>query len=174
MGDTWSKIEGFSNYSVSTSGEIRNDSSGKIKKPYINPCGYYNVDLYEDGYRYKKRVHRLVGEAFIENPECKPQINHKDGNKLNNTIDNLEWVTESENMQHAFAIGLAKPSRSMLGKKNPNAGRKGKPIRIIETGEEFSSITECEKAIAGSNKHICDCLSGRQRTHRGYTFEYID
>ena len=171
---TWSKINGFPNYSVSNTGEIRNDISGEIKNPFISRTGYYNVDLYRNGKRSKFRVHRLVGEAFVDNPDNKTQINHIDGNKLNNNAMNLEWVTASENMQHAFKHGLAKPSLGMLGKHNPNAGRKGKPVRIVETGEEFSSITECEKAINGNNRHICDCLSGRQQTHRGYHFEYIE
>lgn len=174
MAITWSKVKGFYNYSVSSNGEIRNDISGKVKASYKNRSGYLVTDLYKDGERSKQCVHRLVGEAFINNQDGKPQINHKDGNKTNNSADNLEWVTGSENMQHAFSKGLVKPSRSMLGKKNPNAGRKGKPVRIVETGEVFSSILECEKAINGNNRHICDCLSGRQRTHRGYTFEYVE
>ena len=171
---TWSKIKGFPNYSVSSTGEIRNDVSGKLKTPRKTRTGYYDVDLYNGGKRSKLRVHRIVGETFIDNPDNKPQINHIDGNKLNNSVENLEWATASENMKHAFENGLAEPSLGMLGKHNPNAGRKGIPIRIVETGEVFSSITECEKAINGNNRHICDCLSGRQRTHRGYTFEYID
>ena len=173
MDSMWSKIRGFNNYSVSKNGDIRNDITGELKNPVKNTDGYYRTDLYADGKRTTKRIHRIVGEAFISNPSNKSQINHKDGNKLNNRIDNLEWVTPSENMIHAFNTGLAKPSKSMLGKANPNAGRKGKSIRIVETGEVFNSITECEKAINGSNKHICDCLSGRQQTHRGYHYEYL-
>ena len=171
---TWSKIQGFPNYSVSDTGKIRNDITGALKKPFIAANGYYNVDLYNNGKRSKFRVHRIVGETFVDNPNGKAQINHIDGDKLNNHASNLEWVTASENMHHAFDIGLAKPSFGMLGKHNPNGGRKGKPVRIIETGEKFSSITECEKAINGNNRHICDCLAGRQRTHRGYHFEYVD
>lgn len=174
MGVTWSKINGFPNYSVSNTGKVRNDNSGKTKVPVRGTTGYYNVDLYNNGKRSKISIHRIVGETFVDNPNNKPQINHIDGNKLNNNVENLEWVTASENMQHAFRSGLAKPSRGMLGKKNPNGGRKGKPVRIVETGEEFSSILECEKAIDGNNRHICDCLAGRQRTHRGFTFEYVN
>ena len=173
MDDTWSKIKGFPKYSVSKKGEIRNDRNGKLKAPFKGTNGYYNVDLYNDGVRKKVRVHRVVGETFLDNPYNKPQINHKDGNKSNNEVDNLEWVTASENIRHAFDNGLAKASCNMKGRRNPNAGRKGKPVRIIETGEVFESITECEKAIDGNNRHICDCLSGRQKTHRGYHFEYI-
>ena len=98
---------------------------------------------------------------------------YRGSNKLNNNVSNLEWVTKKDNSEHAWNNGLAKPSRSMLGKKNPNAGRKGKPFRIVETGEVFNTLYECEKAIDGNNRHINDCLKGRQRTHRGYHFEYL-
>ena len=174
MPDTWSKIKGFDNYSVSTSGEIRNDNTGKIKAPKKSTNGYYAVDLYNSGIRTTCRVHRIVGETYVDNPDMKPQLNHKDGDKFNNDYTNLEWVTAKENMRHAFKNGLCKPNRSMLGKRKPNAGRHGKPVRIIETGEVYKSITECEKAINGNNGHICDCLSGRQKTHRGYHFEYVE
>lgn len=173
MEDTWTKIKGFPNYSISNTGKIRNDSNGRLKTPVKGTTGYLNVDLYNNGKRKKAKIHRLVGEAFVDNPSNKEQINHIDGNKHNNSAENLEWVTASENMRHAFDKGLTKPSNGMLGRKNPNAGRHGKPIRIIETGEEFNSIVECEKAINGNNRHISDCLSGRQKTHRGYHFEYI-
>lgn len=100
-------------------------------------------------------------------------MNHIDGNKYNNNASNLEWVTKKENCRHAWDAGLYKPSRSMLGRSNPNAGRKGKPFRIVETGEVFNTLHECEEAIGGNNRHINDCLRGRQNTHRGYHFEYV-
>ena len=173
MTDTWSKINGHINYSVSKNGEIRNDTTGKIKSSRCNRHGYPVVDLYMNGQRQTIPVHRLVANAFVSNPDNKSQVNHIDGNKKNNIADNLEWCTASENMKHSFNTGLSKPNKGMLGRKNPNAGRHGKPIRIIETGEVFNSISECEKFINGNNRHICDCLSGRQKTHRGYHFEYI-
>lgn len=173
MSDTWSKINGYNNYSVSTKGEIRNDSTGKQKNSRIDRYGYPVVDLYSNGRRKTERIHRVVANTFIPNPDNKLQVNHVDGNKRNNSTANLEWCTASENMQHSFSMGLSKPSRGMLGRKNPNAGRPSKSVRIIETGEIFSSITECSEYINGSDKHICDCLSGRQNTHRGFHFEYV-
>lgn len=168
--DTWSRIDECPNYEVSKSGLIRRGSH--IKVP-TNHNGYYSVDLYSGGKRIKRRVNRLVANAFIPNPNNLPEVNHKDGNKLNNTVDNLEWVTKSENMKHAFKTGLAKPSYGMLGKKNPNAGRKGKSFRIVETGEVFGTMKECEEKKGLDNRHINDCLRGRQKTHRGYHFEYV-
>lgn len=173
MDDKWNKVNGFPKYSVSSSGNVRNDSTGRMKELFVDTKGYLSVDLYSHGERKRFRVSRLVGEAFIDNPESKPQINHIDGNKLNNSVSNLEWVTAQENVRHAFDNGLCHPSRSMLGRKNPNAGRHGKKVRIVETGEVFDSILECERAINGNNRHICDCLSGRQKTHRGLHFEYV-
>jgi len=173
MSSTWSRIKGYDGYSISSDGRIRNDKTNRIKSTRINKDGYPVVDLYTNGKRYTERVHRLVATTFIPNPYNKPQVNHLDGNKCNSARDNLEWCTNSENMMHAYTNGFAKPSRSMLGRKNPNGGRPGRAVRIKETGEIFSSITECEKAINGNNRHICDCLSGRQNTHRGYHFEYV-
>lgn len=172
LDSTWSKIHGFPNYSVTKDGIVRNDIRGTIKKTRTNRKGYDFVDLYNDGKRTRKRIHRLVMETFAEPDDKRFDINHKDGNKQNNNISNLEWCTKSENMQHAYNMGLAKPSYGMRGKQNPNAGRHGKRIRIVETGEEFESSLECEKRINGNNRHINDCLRGRQQTHRGYHFEY--
>lgn len=170
--DKWAKTSRNPNYVVSNTGRVRREGSDKDHS-IRDRKGYFAVDLYENGKRTTERVHILVAEAFVPNPDNKPMINHKDGNKHNNNAENLEWVTRKENCSHAWKNGLAKPSYGMRGKNNPNAGRKGKPIRIIETGEIFESSLECEKAIGGNNRHINDCLKGRQRTHRGYHFEYI-
>ena len=161
-------------YTVTSDGRVIN-SKGEEKIPHIDKYGYLKTDLYKDGKRSTKRISRLVAEAFIPNPANKPEVNHKDGNKLNNNVDNLEWATKSENMLHAYRTGLAKPhpSYGMLGHKNPNAGSKGKPVRIVETGEEFDSIINCARAIDGNDRAICDCLTGRQQTHRGLHFERI-
>lgn len=169
--EVWKTTQSNSNYSVSNTGRVRRSNSAKDCS-MRDRKGYLAVDLYENGERSTKRVHRLVAEAFVPNPDNKPEVNHIDGNKHNNCASNLEWVTPKENCRHAWDMGLVKPSYGMLGKKNPNAGRKGKPIRIVETGEIFNTLKECEEAIDGNNRHINDCLRGRQHTHRGYHFEY--
>lgn len=170
--EKWREISINSNYEVSNTGRVRRIGSERDHS-VRDAKGYLVTDLYENGVRSTARVHRLVAAEFLPNPHNKPEVNHKDGNRHNNDVSNLEWVTKKENVQHAWASGLAKPSYSMLGRSNPNAGRKGRPIRIVETGEVYNTLHECEKAINGNNRHINDCLRGRQHTHRGYHFEYV-
>lgn len=171
--EEWREIAENSEYLISNHGNVRRRGSSR-NRSVRDRKGYPSVDLYKDGNRSTRRIHRLVAEAFISNPDNKPEVNHKDGNKHNNNYSNLEWATKKENCEHAWANGLVKPSLGMTGKKNPNGGRKGKPFRILETGEIFNTLADCEKAISGNNRHINDCLRGRQRTHRGFHFEYVD
>lgn len=94
-------IDGYEDYEVSTWGRVFRKSTGNFIKPYHHQKGYLRVDLKNGKGRKHFKVHRLVAMAFIPNPEGKPQINHKDGNPGNNSITNLEWVTNKENMQKA-------------------------------------------------------------------------
>lgn len=101
--EKWKTIEGYESYMVSNKGRVYTKRFKKIMSPGDNGRGYLFVYLWGGKKRKSKRfyVHRLVGNAFIPNPQTKPQINHKDCNKANNHVDNLEWVTLSENMKHA-------------------------------------------------------------------------
>ena len=170
--EKWAEISENSNYMVSNTGRIRRVGSDKDHS-VRDKNGYLTVDLYRDGKRSTRRVHRLVAQEFVSNPDNKPEVSHKDGNKHNNAFTNLEWATKKENCKHAWKYGLAKPSYGMRGKKNPNGGRKGKPFRIVETGETFNTLIECERVIKGNNRHISECLNGKQKTHRGLHFEYL-
>lgn len=99
-------VENGDNYSVSTMGRVKITDSGRILKHNLNTRGYHSVALSLNATKKRYRVHRLVAAAFIPNPDEKPQVNHKDGNKDNNCESNLEWATSSENIKHAFATGL--------------------------------------------------------------------
>lgn len=103
--ERWKRIDD-SRYSVSTFGRVRNDETGLIMAQYQNLRGYWIINLYFAGKRYVKRTHRLVAEAFIPNPEERPEVNHKDGDTSNPRKSNLEWVTKAENMEHASREGL--------------------------------------------------------------------
>lgn len=130
MQEIWVDIKGHdSNYRISTLCNVislsRFDKRGflrkeKILKHVINRHGYVDISLGQQ----KKKLHRLMAEAFIPNPDNKPCINHKDGNKLNNSVYNLEWCTHSENVYHAYSIGLMIPKELKEG--HPMYGKKGK------------------------------------------------
>lgn len=171
--EQWAQIAD-SHYSVSSEGRVRNDNNGKIKSLVNTGDGYYHTDLYSEGKRETKKVHRLVAEAFIPNPDNKPQVNHKDGNKHNNNMGNLEWVDNSENMIHAFKNGLIKPHATygMRGHKNPNGGAKGKPIICIETGQWYKNAAEAERQTGISDTCIFDCLKGRCSHAHHLHFQY--
>lgn len=119
----WTDVEDFLGfYQVNNIGQVRSVDRyafhrgnkayhlirGKILSARINNCGYLSVRLSKDGRNFTRFIHRLMAEAFIENSFNKPFINHKDGVKTNNDPDNLEWVTHSENMIHAYRLGLCK------------------------------------------------------------------
>lgn len=105
--EIWKDIQGYEGkYQVSNLGKVVNKGTLRILKSFVNCRGYLIVRLYISGQGRTKTIHRLVALAFIPNIKNKPQINHKDGDKLNNHADNLEWSTNTDNMIHAYALGL--------------------------------------------------------------------
>lgn len=125
--EIWKDIEGFEGvYQISNYGRVKSlrKKCGTIikeesmRKLSLTRDGYYKVRLIRGDKDVTTRVHRLVAKAFIPNPENKETVNHIDGNKLNNHVDNLEWSTRHEQLQHAYDLGLKKPHR---GAKNSQA-----------------------------------------------------
>lgn len=174
MKEEFREIEGFPNYEVSNTGIVRNKKFNKEKTPGTDKRGYLKVDLYKDCKRSTRKIHRLVADAFLPKDPKRDDINHKDGNKRNNNLFNLERCTKSENMQHAFANNLVntkdrKPSYGMLGKKNPNGGAQ-KAVTVVETGKTYKSLVDCARDLNIRDKGISDCLKGRQKSHKGYHF----
>ena len=108
----WRKLryygEIFDNFSISSNGELRNNKTGRILKPSTNKSGYYVfvVRLYQKGNISGIVAHKAVANAFIDNPNGFSQINHKDGNKKNNAVENLEWCTPKQNSDHAVKNNL--------------------------------------------------------------------
>ena len=94
------------NYAITDSGSVINLKSGKECKQCVTAQGYHHVNIKINGKYKMYAVHRLVAQYFLSNPDCKPCVNHIDGNKLNNNVSNLEWVTYAENQQHAYDNSL--------------------------------------------------------------------
>ena len=112
--EEWVKITRI--HEVSNNGLIRN-VNGHLLKPWVGTTGYYHIKMFVSGKRKNLKLHRLVAKAFIPNPENKPCINHIDGNKLNNCVNNLEWCTHAENMTHASNTNLIPKTARTTGKK---------------------------------------------------------
>ena len=110
-GEIWRDIKSFEgHYQISNYGRTKTFAKGKIKilKPRVDTDGYLMAILCVNGKHKQFKVHRLVAETFIPNPENKETVNHIDGCKMNNFVENLEWATRTENNQHAVRIGLMK------------------------------------------------------------------
>lgn len=115
MSEAWKPVVGFEGlYEVAPCGAIRNSRTLRWLSPSVKDDGYTSVKLFKDGRGYQKSVHRVVAEAYLPNPESKPQVNHKDLNKKNNDVSNLEWVTQEENLAHAIRNGTNKTRISKL------------------------------------------------------------
>ena len=104
----WKIIDGFPNYEISRNCVIRNRETGRIKKQCLGKRGYLVVSLYKEGKRCLRTVHILMARAFIANPYGLKVVNHKDGDKTNCSLENLEWVTTRDNLLHARIMGLHK------------------------------------------------------------------
>ena len=112
MKELWKDIEEYKDkYQASNYGRIRNKRTNRILKLYIGKHGYYKVGIYYNKKIKPTEVHRLIAKTFIDNSKNKKEVNHIDGNKLNNKIDNLEWVTHKENINHAWRTKLFEPVR---------------------------------------------------------------
>ena len=154
MEEIWKDIQGYEGlYRVSNLGRVKSFHKAKehILSPGKDKDGYFQVQLYKNGINKMRKVHRLVAQAFISNPNNLPQINHKDENKQNNNVDNLEWCTNEYNHNY--------------GTRNERAAKScSKKIILINTGEIFESTREASKKYNVHNSTICQCLKGIKKS----------
>jgi hypothetical protein len=149
--EIWKNIQEYT-YSVSNLGRVRNDKTGGILSIRLDRNGYNRVSLHKDKKQKNFLVHRLVAENFFD--ICGEQVNHKDGNKLNNNIDNLEWVSRSENQIHRYYI-LKKGIKSVSLIKN-------------DVVYEFDSIVEASKVLGIDAGGISRVINGKRNIIKGY------
>ena len=156
----WVNVKNLPLYEVSENGDIRNTKTGRILKTNINQRGYETVCLHNKGKQINARVHRIVADSFYDGDHSGYDVNHIDGNKTNNAVNNLEWCTRKENIEHAYKTGL---------KAEPYKVK----VRIVETGEVYDSLVACGKAINADRCQIHRCLIGKEKSCKGYHFETI-
>lgn len=141
-----------------------------ILKTWINKGGYVSVKLFKNSIGKSFRIHRLIAIAFIENTQNKDCINHIDGIKTNNIIENLEWVTKSENTKHAFKIGIQTNNRiGIFGDLN----NLSKSVYQYKDGiliNKFGSRLEAERVTKISSRKIALCCNGKRKTSGGYNW----
>lgn len=168
--EVWKDIEGYEGlYQVSNFGRIKSLPKKKgngvgyitntsFLKLCVNHNGYCIVNLSKHSVLTFKQVHRLVARAFIPNPENKEQVNHINGVKTDNRLENLEWCTNGENQKHRHSVLKQKPY--------------GKPIVCIESGKEFTSAFVAGKQEKIDSSTITACCRGRRKTAGGYHWKY--
>lgn len=178
--EEWKDIENFERlYQVSNYGRVKSllkisELNGrryetKIMKCHYNTKKYLDVELCKKGTSQRYRIHRLVAEAFIPNPENKPQVNHINGNKQDNRVENLEWCTNGENQIHAFNTGLnyrKKYGESPKAKQVVQYDLRGNIVRI------WDCVIRIKHELGYSDGYICKCCKGKYKTAYGYVWKY--
>lgn len=165
MVEEWRKVPGYENYEVSNTGKVVNNNFNRkgVRKEmtYKNNRGYLAVSLFRNGNGKDITVHRLVAQEFIPNPNNLREVNHIDGNKENNNVDNLEWCTREENLEHAKNSGLAyKRSRSI--------------VAVFPDGSEieYESTEDAVRKTGISQPSIWRSLKGLCKNSKGIIFKY--
>ena len=173
LNEEWRDIEGYEGlYKVSNYGRVKNlpiwrkHKESKILKANKNRSkGYFKVTLCDNGSKVTRCIHRLVAKAFLSNHNNLPQINHKDEDKSNNHVDNLEWCTEKYNIN--FGYGKYKGAEH-LRKKVLQFNKK------MEFIKEWNSMTEAWRVCNVHKNNIMRCCQGKQKTAGGYIWKYAE
>ena len=158
------QIEWAPNYEVDTLGKVYSlvGSERELKIVYNPKLRYGLVSLMSNGKRYNGRVHRLIAETFIPNPENKPEVNHNDGDKTNNSVDNLQWTTRKENMEHAHQTGLIDNRGESSAMHKLTEKDVIEIYKMYKQGYKQSEISRCFNM---SHTQIYSIVKGKQWKH---------
>lgn len=177
--EQWKQIEGYNGrYIVSDRGRVKSlrKSTGEYKllKGSKTPSGYLRVTLCLNGKPTNYGVSRLVAYAFIPNPDNKPEVNHINGIKTDNMVENLEWATRSENVKHSFVSGL---KESNLKNWSNDVSNNGTKVSVFTKEGEFiksyDTIIDASKDLNVHRVSISRVCRGKRKTANGYKFKYI-
>ena len=166
MEEIWKIVTDLPRYEISNFGRIRNRYTLRVLKTNISKLGYEQLTITYNKVKHFRSIHRIVAEAFIPNPDNKPEVNHIDEDKTNNSVTNLEWVTRKENINHGTWI-----ERKIKNREKPIiASKDGISIEFKST-KEFAlhygvNPTNVTQALKVKNKN------GTPKTIKGFTFEY--
>lgn len=180
MIEEFKPIKGFDKYYVSNLGKILNAKNGKILGMCNDHTGYLRVRLSENGKTGLFLVHRLVAQAFIENPNNYDTVDHINGIKTDNRIENLQWLSRSDNAKRFYKEQISKEQKEHNRKVHKNNIQKAqkfaknvnsKPVICIETGIIYESTNDAERKL--KIYHISDVASGKRKTAKNLHFEYL-
>lgn len=162
----WEKIKDFPNYSISNTGLVRNDVTGKLKTLRHDKNGYLVCGLYNHQKRKEYKIHRLIAEYFIPNPDNKPYINHINGIKDDNRLENLEWCTAHENNYHAWNVLDSDERRKKMANHAHNrewSNESREKVSENKKGRKLSkqarkNMSDAHKGKEGNNKKSIECI----------------
>ena len=149
----WKQIEGFENYSVSDTGLIRNENTGRYLTFCKDRYGYLHTSLSKNGIVKQFGVHRIVAKAFIPNPNCLATVDHKNGNKEDNNASNLQWLSYGDNLEKYW-----KHHR--------------KPVVCLESGVVYSSAYQAAAELGLSQPHIAEVCKKKRKHEKNFHFEF--
>lgn len=161
MKEIWKEIKGYEGYEVSNTGKVRGKNVNELK-PRSNG-NYYFITLSNNGDKRNFYIHRLVAIAFLPNPDCLPQVNHKDENTYNNSVDNLEWCTNQYNQHYSktYLKGAEASKKKVLQYDMNN--------NLIK---EWNSQSEAARALNIRQNKISDVCCGVNRSYKGYIWRF--
>ena len=173
MQEIWKDVDGTSGrYQISNLGNVRAFTrfrNGELLKPAKYSNGYLFVHFAKDtdkkGERHSYLIHRLVAQAFLPNPDGLPQVNHKDENKTNNRVDNLEWCTHLYNQNYGT-------KNQRIGEKNKISN--GKPVYCIELDRVFCSASEAARFVGRNPTNVSAVCRGKEKICAGYHWKYVE